>query len=303
MALLLILPILVSGYLLCLKHPALYINLHKFEGQLLYLHVARLGLGCLAQAFIVVSLISSLISHVFGPTCWLQGTRVEFCRSTNWNLDYLEALGTKLKEWGFATTQGAADLFAFMLIVSAVAVAIPFVLPRISMWNMRRKKGFENDEALKMNLTRGSMLSSPLGLALIDAFANRRDIMLSMDDRKVYVGVLTEISPSSEVLGPNEEITIVPLVSGYRDKDTLKVIYTTDYAAKAAENADINFSAVILRQSSIVSVTTFSQEIRKAFEEGTDSADKVVKIELPKGAQYCIWGGDGAPAGRPVKPA
>lgn len=300
MALLLILPILVSGYLLCLKHPALYINLHKFEGQLLYLHVARLGLRCLVQAFVVVSVISVLVSHVFSPTCWFEGTRVQICRSNTWNLDYLEMLGTKVKDWGFAPTQGAADLFAFMLLISAVAVAIPFVLPRISMWNMRRRKGFENDEALKMNLTRESMLSSPLGLALIDAFANRRDIMLSMDDRKVYVGVLTEISPSSEVLGPNEEITIVPLVSGYRDKDTLKVIYTTDYAAKAAENADISFSAVILRQSSIVSITTFSQEIRKAFEESNDSADKVLKIDIPKGAQYCIWGGEGSV---PVKPA
>jgi hypothetical protein len=292
MALLLILPILVSGYLLCLKHPALYINLHKFEGQLLYLHVARLGLRCLVQAFVVVGIVSAMISHVFLPTCWFENTRVQLCRSQVWNFDYLDALGTTVKNWGFAPTQGAADLFAFMVLVSAVAVAIPFVLPRMSMWNMRRVKGFENNEALKMNLTRDSMLSSPLGLALIDAFANRRDIMLSMDDRKVYVGVLTEISPSSEVLGPNEEITIVPLVSGYRDKDTLKVIYTTDYAAKAAENADISFSPVILRQSNIVSITTFSRAIRKAFEDGADSSEKTVKFEVPKGAQYCIWGGE-----------
>lgn len=292
MALLLILPILVSGYLLCLKHPALYINLHKFEGQLLYLHVARLGLRCLVQAFLVVSAFSALFSHVFTPTCWFEETRAQVCRTTSWNLDYLEVLGSTVKEWGFAPTQGAADLFAFMLVVSAVTVAIPFLLPRMSMRRMRRGKGFDNDEALKMNLTRASMLSSPLGLALIDAFANSRHIMLSMDDRKVYVGVLTEISPSSEVLGPNEEITIVPLLSGYRDKDTLRVVYTTDYAAKAAENAEINFSPVILRQSSIVSVTSFSHAIRKAFEDGNESSEKSVKIEVPKGAQYCIWGGE-----------
>lgn len=292
MALLLILPILVSGYLLCLKHPALYINLHKFDGQLLYLHVARLGLRCLVQAFVLVGVVSALFSHAFPPKCWLEGTRAEFCRTTSWNLDYLDLVGNKLKDWGFASTQGAADLFAFMLVVSAVAVAIPFVLPRYEMWKLKRNKGLANGDALNVHMARTSAKSSPLGLALIEAFANRREIMLSMDDRKVYVGVLAEISPPSEVLGPNEEIIIVPVLSGYRDKDTLRVVYTTDYTEKAAANASISFSPVILRQSAIVSLTTFSPAIRKAFEESNDSAEKTTKIEVPKGAQYCIWGAD-----------
>lgn len=297
MALLLILPILVSGYLLCLKHPALYINLHKFDGQLLYLHVARLGLRCLVQAFVLVGVVSALLSHAFSPKCWFEGTRAEFCRTASWNLDYLDLVGNKLKDWGFASTQGAADLFAFMLVVSAVAVAIPFVLPRYEMWKLKRNKGLANGDALNVHMARTSAKSSPLGLALIEAFANRREIMLSMDDRKVYVGILAEISPPSEVLGPNEEIIIVPVLSGYRDKDTLRVVYTTDYTEKAAANASISFSPVILRQSAIVSLTTFSPAIRKAFEESNDSVEKTTKIEVPKGAQYCIWGADEGQAG------
>lgn len=172
MALLLILPILVSGYLLCLKHPALYINLHKFEGQLLYLHVARLGLRCLMQAFVLVGVVSALFSHVFKPTCWFEGTRAQLCRTTTWNLDYLDLIGNTIKDWGYASSQGASDLYAFMLLVSAVAVGIPFVVPRIAMWHLKRRKGFASDEALSVHLTRESAQSSPLGLALIDAFAN-----------------------------------------------------------------------------------------------------------------------------------
>lgn len=288
MALLLILPILVSGYLLCLKHPALFINLHKYEGQLLYLHVARLGLRCLVQAFVVVGVVSSIFSHVFNPTCWFAGTKVEFCRTTQHNWDYLEYIGSTVKEWGFAPTQGAADVLAFMLLVSAVAMTLPFILPKIGMWWLKKRKGLETPEAVKGYLTRDSARSSPLGLALIDAFTARTNIMLSMEDRKVYVGVLADVSEPSEVLGPNEEVTIIPLISGYRDKDTMKVVYTTDYASTAAD-----VSPLILRQSNISSITTFSDEIRKAFAATDEGSEKSTKIEVPKGAQYCIWGGDG----------
>ncbi|MBI6882720.1 hypothetical protein [Pseudomonas putida] len=291
MALLLILPILVSGYLLCLKHPVLYINLHKFEGQLLYLHVARLGMRCLVQAFAVVGIVSALVSHVFNPTCWFEGTKIQLCRTTAWNLDYIEAIGIKVKEWGFAPTSGAADILAFMILVSAVAVMIPFIEPKITMRRMRRKKGISSDDAMKVHLARQATISSPMGSALIEAFVTRTELMLSMDDRKVYVGIMTEISHSSEVSGPNEEITIVPVISGYRDKDTLKVVYTTDYAAKAAANADIRLSPIILRQSNIVSITTFSQVIRKAFDEGNEDQGKQAKVEIPAGASFCIWGG------------
>src|SRR5690606_12039523 len=44
---LLILPLLVSGFIVSHSHPYYYYKLHRQQGQYLYLHAARLGLRCL----------------------------------------------------------------------------------------------------------------------------------------------------------------------------------------------------------------------------------------------------------------
>lgn len=280
MALLLILPILVSGYLLCLKHPALFIKLHKFDGQLLYLHVARLGLACVFYAFLIVSAVSSVFSHSFQERTFFEGTRAEFGLSAH-NMDFIEALGVLLIKWDFVKNQGAADLMAFVLLVSAVAVALPWPWAKLGIWWLEYRKGIKTPKAAVVYLARQASESSPLGLALIDAFTGQTKIMLSMDDRKVYVCFVTDISPPNEVLGPNEEIKVIPLISGYRDKDTLKVIYTTDYAEAAGD-----VSPLILRQSNIVSITTFSEEIRQAFDKQDTKSkeDEATTVEVPKTA-------------------
>src|SRR5690606_1113621 len=43
----LILPLLVSGFIVCHSHPYYYYKLHRQQGQYLYLHAARLGVRCL----------------------------------------------------------------------------------------------------------------------------------------------------------------------------------------------------------------------------------------------------------------
>jgi hypothetical protein len=60
MGVLLILPILVSGYILSLSLLKYRINTYKFEGQLLYLHVARLGMICLLLSTVLVAFACSL---------------------------------------------------------------------------------------------------------------------------------------------------------------------------------------------------------------------------------------------------
>lgn len=57
MGLLIIVPLLVSGYLVCILHPFYFYRLHRFEGQLLYLQVARLGMSCLVAAAILSAAI------------------------------------------------------------------------------------------------------------------------------------------------------------------------------------------------------------------------------------------------------
>ncbi|RJX60308.1 hypothetical protein C6383_13710 [Pseudomonas syringae pv. actinidiae] len=66
MAFLLLLPLLVSGFLVCLKDPTVYCRLHRYEGQMLYLLVGRYGIYCFLAAMFVTAALAGLFSHDWG---------------------------------------------------------------------------------------------------------------------------------------------------------------------------------------------------------------------------------------------
>lgn len=54
--------------------------------------------------------------------------------------------------------------------------------------------------------------------------------MLTMKDRKVYVGNVISLGEPNEKGGPEQSVVISPIISGYRDKDTLDIFLTTNYS-------------------------------------------------------------------------
>lgn len=93
--------------------------------------------------------------------------------------------------------------------------------------------------------------------------------MLMMDDRKVYVGKIISLGEPSETAGMDQDISIMPLMSGYRDKDTLRVNFTTDYAQVGAN------IYVSLRQEQIVSATEFNFEAYQTWQRDREAATTV----------------------------
>ncbi|MEX5592500.1 hypothetical protein [Pseudomonas orientalis] len=71
----------------------------------------------------------------------------------------------------------------------------------------------------------------------------------------------------TEVTGVGQGIQLLPLVSGYRDKDTLKVEYTTEYPS------DATIEPVCFKQENITSIGFFSAEIRAAFQTSESQVD------------------------------
>ena len=64
-------------------------------------------------------------------------------------------------------------------------------------------------------------------------------IMLTMNDRKVYVGfVFNDQDIFDRFLNGQSEFIFCPIYSGYRHKDTQEVIITTDYNDEELENYD-----------------------------------------------------------------
>ncbi len=59
--------------------------------------------------------------------------------------------------------------------------------------------------------------------------------------------------------GPNTEISIVPLLSGYRDKDTLAITFTNDYQDLRAIHSE--HLGIIIPQSEISHASFFSIDV------------------------------------------
>ncbi|MGG4752100.1 hypothetical protein ACLPC6_18660, partial [Proteus mirabilis] len=57
---LLLIPILVSGYIMVIANPYHYFRLHRHDGQLLYLKVATHGTLCLIASVIIATVVKFL---------------------------------------------------------------------------------------------------------------------------------------------------------------------------------------------------------------------------------------------------
>jgi uncharacterized membrane protein YdcZ (DUF606 family) len=75
----------------------------------------------------------------------------------------------------------------------------------------------------------------------IDAMDKGEAIMLTLDNRKVYVGYVWE-SPNLR-LGMNH-VLLLPAISGYRDRKTLEVEFTTNYIRLWAPESEQSKPAV-----------------------------------------------------------
>ncbi|WP_455808569.1 hypothetical protein [Pseudomonas koreensis] len=284
MAFLLLLPLLVSGFLVCLKDPTVYCRLHRYEGQMLYLLVGRYGIYCFLAAMFVTAALAGLFSHDWGVFCpkWAQTMDATSPVCFAVNTDFMGALGQMGQDFDI-TGRNFSQVGVFLALSGLLTLAMPslaaFLTVRILKWQL----GAGKKEEIAVYLLGESVDHSPICSTLFDAFVDKEEVMITMADRKVYVGYIMDVGAPTEVTGVNQEILLIPTVSGYRDKDTLKVVYTTDYPS------DTPLRPIGFRQENIVSISIFSDEVREAFKRadseraGEESAkEKAAKDQLVK---------------------
>ncbi len=238
MGLLIVVPLLVSGYLVCILHPFFYYRLHRFEGQLLYLQVARLGMACLIAA----ALVSAALMVLSKQEVYILGHAVA--------TDYSGYLGRLLVQFDVANANNAT-LWVFSLQVGITAMAIPFAWARFYVHAKKKSLKLKTDAEFHALLLLGILQGTPLRGLLRESFEQYTPCMFSLSDRKVYVGIVILVGAPTESAGIDHTFTLIPLLSGYRDKDTLEVTLNTHYA-----NGNIP-RPIILVQANIVSATRF----------------------------------------------
>lgn len=233
MGLLLILPLLVSGYIHLYNHPKYIYKTYRFDGQLLYLKVAFFGILYTLTSFIVLILVQKF-------SC------------------LTEFLVSNLISTGLSTTSDA-KLHADFIIITASNLLLPFLWSRLSyLWLYIRHK---DSQTIVAFLRRDSVNKDSIVFFMIEAFFRKENVMITMDNKKVYVGLITKLCSSDELTQSGEEFAIIPTLSGYRNKDDLTVIYTTDYA-DTNDTTEIYF-----RLENVVSICTFNPSIRAYFDK------------------------------------
>ena len=106
--------------------------------------------------------------------------------------------------------------------------------------------------------------SDQLGAFIAEALGSDMFIEVTLKNRKSYIGY-----PLSMKNGQNADIELVPLQSGYRDKNTQRLVMETDYTAVFLEGRDIaaNEIRVIIPSTERVTVKPFDPQLYRKFQK------------------------------------
>jgi hypothetical protein len=85
-----------------------------------------------------------------------------------------------------------------------------------------------NTKACKKKAVERLASENAFELMLYDSAVQIKPVLVSLSSRKVYIGVIYRIN-NDDAIGKTEYFSILPLWSGYRDKDTISLKITTFY--------------------------------------------------------------------------
>ncbi|MGG5287899.1 hypothetical protein [Pseudomonas shirazensis] len=272
MGFLLVLPILICGFIYCKYNFYDKTLIAKYEGQSLYLHIAMRGLVLTLPWLAIVFLIE-------------------------WATDGFFGLAEVLTDRGF-TALNERHLFSTMLVAILTAPLYAYLAAKVRFKITRYRHGLNNDYLTRSFILETMLPTSTHQALLLDSLFNKRLYMFSMEDRKVYIGWVKYFGNLQDHDSNNDEgFSIIPVYSGFRDKDQLTVEFTTFYdkvydAVKkgrasgiddgtedrctAADRADEigSLFSISLLQKNIVSMTFFEGDYWQEFKRNEVRPDR-----------------------------
>lgn len=234
MLFLLVLAVLVSGFTLCHIHPIHSHKLHQYEGQYLYLKSAELGISCFVLAFLL-----ALLFYAITPA-----------NLVDWACAFIE------RNW--ASNSAQATQMMWLLLVVALLIGSVFILKLTGHFSLWCRFGHWK---ARLYVISEVIQCTPMKSFLFESSISAKDayVMVTMRDRKVYVGRVASIGESTETVGMDDDLWFKPLLSGYRDEADLRINFTTDYGDNFP---DLD---LYLKQKDIVSATPFTWERHNYF--------------------------------------
>ncbi|MDI9844512.1 hypothetical protein QM435_05015 [Legionella pneumophila] len=230
-----LLSIILNGYIVIRFTTYHFIRLHRFKGQLLYLKT--IAIGFFTYLFALCFALYFKLTFVF-----------DFVNSNqNIHIDN--------------NVKPIIGLAFLSFIISWVWV---FVEELWHMFKIQFKSGFNIElcqlrKKTRIFLTYKLLQDSPLDTMLFESMANDKYLLITMLDRKCYVGRVVNLGEPNEQDGPDQEILVVPISSGYRDNDTLELKLTTIY--NLVDSSIKDELTIVLKQHNIVSACDFHDNL------------------------------------------
>ncbi len=190
MLFLLLFPVLVAGFRASQIHPVERQRNARSEGQRLYLSSAAMGLKCFTLGGIVVYLLHINIpdeAHIAG---WIFPTTL-----TNYISEWLIRTGA-------AKPQDSVQWAWFIILSGASWLAGDLIRMCAHIYLMIYYRTLRTKWLMMSDILAGS----PLDHLLYMAQFNRRPVMISMSNRKVYVGYVLECAEPVQSTGAHQEI-------------------------------------------------------------------------------------------------
>ncbi|WP_052044799.1 hypothetical protein WH390_03075 [Candidatus Arsenophonus nilaparvatae] len=216
---LLLIPILVSGYIMIVLNPYHYFRLHRHDGQLLYLKVATYGTFCLFCTTVIGVLIKFLLPNFH----LIDLIAKNFTLTGDKKNDHIYALLTLLS----VTSILFSWIYVFFVWVKNYILGYFYSKKHLATYNNICQA--KNARVLRKTLSNGT-----IDCMLLDALEStpKRPVLINLSSKKVYIGIISGLSDPNEKEEPNKYISFFPVMSGYRDKDTMLLEFTNVYPSK-----------------------------------------------------------------------
>lgn len=227
-------------------------------------------------------------------------SRIKLARSNGWNAYFYVAMhGCKFAIQGFGVI---AVLFVTLLLVSGVINLLGLIWPSIHAdlysWmtdikvmsyplffvlslmmacllafgqGNNAKRSLENDD-IRQYAYREMAAQDGIESLLVQAIDEGKLIFVTMKSRKVYIGYVA--APRMEH-HDTQHLAIIPYISGYRDKDTLRYheqhryyeLYLSKNISYDSEPLNFNHFRHVMPMEQIEAVSLFDTETYKSFDE------------------------------------
>lgn len=290
MIFLLLLPVLTAGYFTSVHHPYVRLSSAREEGQRLYLRAVSLGFASLAVGGVLAFSMSIFLpDEIIFQVRDLPNSAPTY-HSISLDLDtqltealvengILEKSGNRQPAWLLilsATTFLGAGLLVIEAYIRYGHRAGVFANWPANSDGSQQRSLYErlrtwialSKQSIKLDITAELLEQSPMDRILFRAQMTQDPLQFWMKNRKMYVGWVIDSAEPISTMGTSSEVTILPVMSGYQDEQTLQVAFTTFYLDQGQE------VELILRQDEILTVSPFDWTTFNALKPGADVASE-----------------------------